>query len=138
MSRKTFRREDAAAQAFERMFVDPGEIVQPEADQPDTGDKGQKGKSAEVLRPPEAALDPEGIPVSREKTVERAAFSKSPANGKGNVGRKFMIPPELFSALRYKALCDPSRNLSGHVCAALEQYLQNELDYVRTHEEIKF
>ena len=133
MSRKTFRREDAAAQAFERMFVDTGEGVQTDA-----GEKGQKGKSAEVLKSPEETLVPAAVPSLIEKTDERTASTKSPPNGKGNVGRKFMIPPELFSALRYKALCDPSRNLSGHVCAALEQYLQNELDYVRTHEEIKF
>lgn len=64
---------------------------------------------------------------SNEAAVSKSSPAKNTPNSKGNVGYKFMMPPELYKALRFRALREDSKSLSDHVQAALREYLAEDL-----------
>lgn len=112
MTKKSFAKDDANARTFQKMFgsglsLNGGEIAS-------TAENTQRSPERELASKGNGTSQPSGDSGLQTK-----------------IGCKFMLDPELQKALKYRALQDTSKNLSEHVTAALEQYLKEDLAFVR-------
>ena len=111
--KKNYSKDDANARTFQKMFGTGHALNSSE-----TG--GASTKDAQSFPGRESV--PNGV---------GSMCSLGESGLKPKIGCKFMLDPELHKALKYRALQDTSKNLSEHVAAALEQYLKNDLAFVR-------
>ena len=81
---------------------------------------------------PQALEQSAQAPAARPEAIPPKRVSAAPEKASDSIGVKFYITTELDAALDRRAYRDRNRNRSAHIRAALEAYLAEDLEAIRS------
>lgn len=91
----------------------------------------RKSKRMPVKEQP-VAEDPEQKKRGPKKTMKKMWYQLDlNKENRPYVRKIFACPPDLEMALEYRCFSDKELNMSGHICAALKEYLKDDMKVVK-------